>query len=368
MEERVGAPGWQRHGAGACFVSEIPGSTLMIYSCMLSIMILKEKDNITTKNKKIAAGNEAEREMAFYLNRAFGEDPRVFVFHDLRIERNGEAAQMDHLLLHKHGLVIIESKSVAGTVHVNEHLEFKYVRGRREEGMASPIQQAKRQGDLLRSFLQDQRESLRSKRLLGLIQGGFTHCPIDVLVAISDKSVIRRPKIDIPELHKADLIADRAQALIKRHADGAKLTSKVDGDWGLYSFTPSELDRVRELLLSSHSPFQRASRKTTSNNTDTKKPDRQKAAPRDVTAARSQTSERRPTYLCTHCQSTKLQILYGRSYYFKCSDCDGNTSIRDVCSDCGTGTRLKKRGNVFSAVCKGCNSERMFFENETVQD
>jgi len=64
-------------------------------------VIVKDKDTISNATKNEAKGEAAEKQMAFYLNRQFGDARDVFVFNDLRIERNGEVAQMDHLIVHQ---------------------------------------------------------------------------------------------------------------------------------------------------------------------------------------------------------------------------------------------------------------------------
>ena len=61
--------------------------------------------------------------MAFYLKWAFADDPGVHVFHNLRLEVGSDAAQIDHLILHRGGAVIIESKSVTSSVRINERDE-----------------------------------------------------------------------------------------------------------------------------------------------------------------------------------------------------------------------------------------------------
>jgi Nuclease-related domain len=105
-------------------------------------MISKEKTSCPGRNRMEKAGDAAEKQMGFYLRRRFADDLDIRVFNDLRIERQGEIAQVDHVVLHKHGMVIIESKSVTGDVHINPHLEFVRVHGRKRAGMPSPIQQA----------------------------------------------------------------------------------------------------------------------------------------------------------------------------------------------------------------------------------
>ncbi|MDA8744852.1 NERD domain-containing protein, partial [Rubripirellula amarantea] len=136
-------------------------------------MIEKEKESSRPSDPMGNAGYEAEKQMAFFLRRAFGESSDVLVFNDITLERGGERAQIDHLVVHRFGFVIVESKSVTGTVEVNEHHEFiRRYRGKRS-GMRSPIEQARLQAQLLQNLLNDSKESLRPKKLLGKLQPHF---------------------------------------------------------------------------------------------------------------------------------------------------------------------------------------------------
>jgi hypothetical protein len=317
-------------------------------------MIHKEitKPSPRKTNKKLMSGYEAECQMAFYLKRSFGESKDVFVLNDLRLERNVEVAQIDHLVLHKHGMVIVESKSICGEVRVNEHLEFVYVYPRKKVGMPSPIQQAKRQGELLRALLIDHKEGLRAKKVFGIVQGGFQHCPIQVLVGISDQSIISRPKQAIQELHKADQIADQIEQIIARHVQGSKLTTAFDDGWGLYTLRKEELERVSAFLVERHTLLEAQQVE-------------QEVQTASVEAVREPVVKKMamPIYLCTHCQSTSLEIRYGKSYYFKCLDCDGNTGIKNVCSGCGKTKKTKKSGREFVTSCVDCDQSELFFVN-----
>ena len=219
-------------------------------------MIIKEKEGVAAGSKRLQAGIDAELQMAHYLKRRYGDDPSVRVFNDLRIVRDDEAAQMDHLLLHKHGLIIIESKSVSCELHINAHGEFHRKYGRKKEGIDSPIEQAIRQGDLLRGLLIDHKERLRKKYLFGKMQGGFKYCPVNVLAAISRKAVITGSRKAVPELHKADQITGAIDDIIEHHRRASKLTTKYEEEWGLYTFTPDEIERVTQFLLDRHTPLE----------------------------------------------------------------------------------------------------------------
>ncbi|MEZ6108433.1 MAG: nuclease-related domain-containing protein [Pirellulaceae bacterium] len=175
------------------------------------------------------AGHQAEIQMAFYLRRAFADVPDVHVFNDLRITRAGETAQMDHLVFHRYGFVIVESKSVTGTIEVNRHGEFSRRHGNQRSGMKSPIVQARMQGGILSKLLNDHCEELRRKVMFGMVQGEFGQERFHFLVAVSDQGVIERNGVDPPELVKADAVVDRIHEIMALNAEagGAKGFAKL---------------------------------------------------------------------------------------------------------------------------------------------
>ena len=304
-------------------------------------------------DRRRRAGDEAERQMAHYLDRAFGRDPTVHVLHDLRVVHEGDVAQMDHVLLHRHGVVIVESKSVSGEVHVNDRGEFERTHGRRRTGMPSPIEQARRQGELLRRLLAAHHTHLLGRMKLVRLQKGFGHLPVNVLVAIADRGIIRRGSAEVPELHKADLVPKAVDALLARHRRGAKLLTKIDEGWGLWAMTEDELVTVSGFLRERHEP----AGVTPAPVVETIPARTAPASPTTPAPADG------PVWLCTHCHGVDLEIAYGRSYYFKCRGCDGNTPIHPECGACGERARLRKRRRRFDVVCRACEHEAPFFVN-----
>jgi len=97
------------------------------------------------------AGINAERQLAHYLCRQFADDPRVDLFFGLRIPLDRatgsrqDAAQMDALLIHCHGIAIIESKSVHDEVRVNKRGEWLRTWKGKARGMHSPVEQVSRE-------------------------------------------------------------------------------------------------------------------------------------------------------------------------------------------------------------------------------
>ena len=140
-------------------------------------MILKEKQLINSQDPKIRAGEDAEKQMAFYLQRFFAKAKDCFVLNDLRIVHDGDAAQIDHLIVTKFGLFIIESKSVHGKIRINKQEEWSRQFNDSTQGMQSPVLQGEVQGKIIRALLIDNKHELLSK-MLGLVQKGFKFCPI----------------------------------------------------------------------------------------------------------------------------------------------------------------------------------------------
>ncbi|RKQ57179.1 nuclease-like protein [Vogesella indigofera] len=147
-------------------------------------MILKEKTFTEARDWKQAAGDAAEKEMAFYLRRYFGDDSEVYVLNDIRLEMDGDAAQMDHVLIHPAGLTIIESKSVAGKLQMKAGGEWLRWYDDRSSGMASPIVQAKLQAEFLRKFL---RRMAKQPQVIDALA-------IDFMIAISSKGQFIAPR------------------------------------------------------------------------------------------------------------------------------------------------------------------------------
>jgi hypothetical protein len=256
----------------------------------------------------------------------------------------------------------VESKSISGEVTVNDKDEWVRKWGNQRNGMPSPIQQAKLQGEFLRKLLNANRESLLGKVILGMIQTGFRACPIDICVAISDRGMINRRGTDPPELCKADKVCDRVKSEIDRHRKAAKLISLPDGKYGMYTFRPQEIERIKEFLLARHCPV--------SGTRDAKKEAPAPAAvitkpgkPESQPTPSKPPGEKMEGAVCKHCGSDKLQAVYGQyGYYFKCSACGKNTPMDFTCKSCGAKARIRKQGPRFDRVC-GCGVVALVWVN-----
>jgi hypothetical protein len=313
----------------------------------------------------------------------------IAVLHGLRLEdptlpeHDGRpsASQIDHLLIHRHGVFIVESKSVSEAVTVRPDSSggdewTREIKGK-VQGMPSPIQQGVRQGDLLRRILNEHHAVLRDKAtgiagvlqktLTGTTQRGFARMPIQIIVAISDGGMIRRLNGWKPPtapyetfVCKADQVCDKVQSEIRRHTEGSRLLSKPESDYGMWAMSDEELTRTARFLAERHTPLKIRTR------IQDPPPPPKPAAPSPTTARTAwATAESRDGIACCRfCGGTDLAANWGRyGYYWRCSSCDKSTTMPVVCSICGTqgargeGVKIRKEGPKYFRACSQCGIE-----------
>lgn len=340
-------------------------------------MILKELDAFVAADKFGAAGRKAEEQIAFYLKRGFARDPEIHVFNGIRLEHEGDAAQIDHLVLHPHGFVIVESKSVSDAVQIDARGHWTRWFDNRPKGMPSPINQARLQAEFLRQVLADRLEPAAGRR--GVLAPGIEERHYDVLVAISDQGRISCKGALDPAVIKADEVIDMVRTLVESRRP-RRLLARTLGELGLY-----EMDRIADFLIENHRPLGGAAAEPAAPEPPPPPPPPPppKRERREPTLARRTTApapepapEPAPApapapasaagapHACGKCGSADVEIRYGRfGYYFKCRACDGNTAIKAACPACGKAARLRKQGPQFSTDCEACGTLRPFFTN-----
>jgi len=321
-------------------------------------MIYKEVDPKESNDKFTKAGLAAEKQMAFYLKRAFADREDIFVLNDIRLERDGEVAQIDHLIIHAYGFIIIESKSVSSTVSVNKHAEWKRIYNNKESGMRSPIQQAKIQASFLTAYLQEKGSTLFRETIINKViaKPKYDNYKFDVLVAISDTGIIKRENIDLPEVLKADAIPDKILALIStRKKDILKALVNPFSTSDGYTFHLDTVRKIASFLKTMHISATSQHKEAT---TVQEKPITYGKNPE------TQSDANKAVYECSKCKSQNLEVNYGRNYYFKCLDCENNIPIKHTCNTPSCKPRTKKRKLQFFKICEACGVDELFYENK----
>jgi hypothetical protein len=221
-------------------------------------LIVKDRNSAEhpETDPRATAGAKGEAQMAFYLQRQFGapDNREAMVLNDLRLPSPGgdDAAQIDHLVVYRFGLIVIESKSVSTEVRINQNGEWSRRWNGRWQGMASPIHQAQRQVDFLRGILDRHRTELRRRSAVDGSHLTFDDCPIETVIAVSDTGTIDRGGQDLPNVIKAEAVVELIRSTMDRRGSGTGPASEAGPD--VYRFTDDELKRITDFLKRRHTP------------------------------------------------------------------------------------------------------------------
>lgn len=312
-------------------------------------MIIKEITS-SYSNALENQGKESEKQMAFYLNHSFKSNNKVFVFNELMIEYDNEIAQIDHLIVFKNGVFIIESKSCLGEISYNEKDEWQRKTKTYHSGFKSPIKQAKRQMEILSSLITHHAKDIfRSNLFIKAENVVFSDKNFgkEILVAIDDKAILKREnntKINDTYVMKADAICDYMKKRLDRY------------DFKWTSFESKEEDNkitMKEETLNKMCNFLlEIDEKTRSRKINF--------------SAEIETKIKNNEKSCKSCGKTdNLEIKYGKyGYYFFCNHCNKNSNIKEKCPDCSnTKTKIKKFKNNFYLDC-GCGNNSLYHQNK----
>ena len=188
--------------------------------------------------------------------------------------------------------------------------------------MPSPIRQAQRQSEFLRTILQRYRAELVGRKALGFRtvsrvmvgtdQRGFKRMPMQLVISVSDRGRITRmdgwtkPRKPFQVyVTKADLVPDKIARVIKRHRKGASLVGTITwtNEYGLWDMQEEEVLTVAEFLASRNSGVASASLP---------------ASPQTTAEPANPTSQDKPSPEppCKHCGSGSLNAQWGKFGYY----------------------------------------------------
>lgn len=315
-------------------------------------MIVKQLDKLVSEDKYSKAGYEAEKQMAYYLKHQYSDSDKIFVFNNIRFKWLDDYTQIDHLIMHEYGMIIIESKSVSSKVKFNDRHEWNRWWNNNWEGMPNPVAQAKRQGSSLRKILNHNKEKLL-KKILGKTLHSFNKMPVDCVVAISDKCVeiIRPEKNDYPNVVKADLVTDYIDEIIKKY-------KKEDGPLSLkvpWMLSKRSMTRIKDFVLEIHDPV------------TTKQVYKEPAAILSDDRFKPKPTKQKKIETYTRCPDCKksITILNGYSYYWHCKSCGKNITIKYDCPVCNQKLKISKKGQEYYIGCEPCQIKELYHTSET---
>lgn len=171
-------------------------------------MIFKELDPLDWQDQSALRRRTADEQLPYYLRRHFGDSDEVDVINQLRVSTAGVTTQVDHLIMHPYGLVVVDSTSVSGSLQVMDDGRWICRHQGQLQVIRSPITQAYLQTLSLKAFLE---KKVRQK-------GFFERVELDVLVAVSDAGVIEWPSRGaLVEVCGIDEIAQRVRECVARY-------------------------------------------------------------------------------------------------------------------------------------------------------
>ncbi|HEY9721336.1 MAG TPA: nuclease-related domain-containing protein [Oscillatoriaceae cyanobacterium] len=315
----------------------------------------------------LRAGIKGEKDSAYLIDFDYAQSKNWVVIHDLRLELNDRVAQVDHLLINRFlEAYVLETKHFHAGIKITDQGEFlRWNNYRRTyEGMPSPLAQNERHLVVVRDAFQ----TIEMPTRLGirLAPTLFNY------VLVSPEARIDRPKsLDTSRVIKADALT----GILDRRADEMSPLATLGSAAKLVS--SDTLQQIGRQLVRLHRPRPMdvqaryggaAIARTPTDPTLGSGPlpsmvtaeGRVAAAP--VRGAGS-TEETAALPSCRNCGGSKLAILYGNSYYFKCTDCNGNTPARVSCGKPAHKERLRKEGRNFFRECSDCGTSALYFVN-----
>jgi len=145
------------------------------------------KSLIEREIKSLYSGSSDRETADYFLNIEFKQSKNWILIHDLRLEHNGEVAQIDHLLIGRAmDVYIIDSKNFTYDVSISEKGDFSYYYNVSPYPISSPIESNKRIINQLDNFLIE--SELLPRRLGMTLKPAYKN-----IVLVSPSSILTKP-------------------------------------------------------------------------------------------------------------------------------------------------------------------------------
>jgi Nuclease-related domain len=184
------------------------------------------------------------------LERSLMDLPDLRVFSGLRLLQGQHAFTLDHLVLHRHGFIIIENAAMMKGLSVNALGEWTHIYCDAPLRIPSPHVQVERKLKRLHSFLEPHASVLRRDNAQ---QFYFYPLTYHKLVVLADDVKLQLPKgMNLPDFVKASQLPRKLQTLAAESRRKAKATLGYKAK-GL-ELSDSELFKISAFLRNQHEP------------------------------------------------------------------------------------------------------------------
>jgi len=166
-------------------------------------------------------GAKSEADAAYQLDFDLKDSRHWVTIHDLRLDIEGQVAQIDHLVISRLLEVFVcESKSFTGGVKINDQGEWTTFRERRPIGIGSPIEQNRRHIAVLERAVKLGRVEL--PRRIVSIKPSFVN-----IVLVSKEGTISRPRRKLPDLEAVVKVDQFRTRLLSRQISNLSMLKLV---------------------------------------------------------------------------------------------------------------------------------------------
>ncbi len=182
-------------------IDSIEGKIEALESLLKEGINATQQKNVRSEISKLKKGYQGEKQAAYYIDQYF---PNRFIAHDLRLEVDGVAAQIDHIAINKFGFVLLlETKNFSSDVKIDDDGVFHYYDAKRRSyrPFPSPIEQSKRHEKVL-------------EKVFSAI--GFTPIGIDHIVVFDHKSKIKKPAKGFENVCYPDMIEKTFDEMVEK--------------------------------------------------------------------------------------------------------------------------------------------------------
>ena len=105
--------------------------------------------------KKLQNGHQSEKENAYYLDFHLGSSDNHILLHNIRLEHKGRTAQIDHILISRMGITLLESKSFKGRLSIKHDGSPSVAYGKHVTTFPNPIEQNNRHKIVINELIND---------------------------------------------------------------------------------------------------------------------------------------------------------------------------------------------------------------------
>lgn len=200
----------------------------------------KQKALIRKDLNLLSSGAESERQDAYYIDFHAGKSKNIVVLHDIRLEYSGRTAQIDHMIISRLGIELLESKSFKAplTINADGSLRVDYRSGTRT--FPNPLEQSRRHAEVLREFLEEHAGLSGRISLLGGIE-------ISSAVLIHPSTTLTNDELPKGFFRSDSYMSERAKELDRiGYLKAVRMMAKLIG--------MDTVKAIADLLVAHHKP------------------------------------------------------------------------------------------------------------------